>query len=283
MGADRSYFICATVRSGSTWLCELLTRTAVAGHPNEWFLPQSALFARYAFGVQASDDDPRYISELKSKVVSANGVFGVKLMWPQMQQIMDGIFPWLDQPLRSPFRSCGIFPGLRYIHISRDDDIRQAISFMLATRTNEWHRVTEEPSDEIAAKSWVSLASNHEHFRRFFLAGKAMPRWSVEQIKSELSDPVRNAQIMSEIGMYREMIRTHECAWLDFFSREGVCPFKIRYEDLSSYPTCVLAEVLRFLDIPADNLASVSKVNLTPLADDRNKLLARAYRAHCRL
>ena len=34
---ERSYLVCATQRSGSTLLCELLKDTGVAGRPEEYF------------------------------------------------------------------------------------------------------------------------------------------------------------------------------------------------------------------------------------------------------
>src|ERR1051325_5938804 len=82
-----SYFICATPRSGSTLLCELLSLTGVAGNPNEWMLPLTEPLAREMFGIERGFEDPPYRSELKAKGCTSNGVFAAKLMWPAMQQL----------------------------------------------------------------------------------------------------------------------------------------------------------------------------------------------------
>ena len=50
-----SYFICATPRSGSTLLCDLLARTGVAGNPESYFRRQSIPY--WARELKVAGDD----------------------------------------------------------------------------------------------------------------------------------------------------------------------------------------------------------------------------------
>jgi LPS sulfotransferase NodH len=62
-----SYIICATPRSGSTFLCESLSLTGVAGIPMEWMLADAVPLARKMFGISTAFDEPGYLSELVGK------------------------------------------------------------------------------------------------------------------------------------------------------------------------------------------------------------------------
>src|SRR5215210_6559319 len=97
-----SYLVCATPRSGSTLLCELLASTGIAGRPAEYFedlratgLPRQA---REYFG---GYDDPvvehlplllpgapeapghfeAHLGQVVREGTTPNGVFAAKLMW----------------------------------------------------------------------------------------------------------------------------------------------------------------------------------------------------------
>jgi LPS sulfotransferase NodH len=275
----RSYLICATPRCGSTLLCELLTLTGVAGQPNEWLLPIAEALARESFDIDVCFDHPRYLDELKSKAVSANGVFSAKVMWPQMEQLLAGSLPWLARAPLTPPWNAGIFPGVKYVYISRDDEVRQAISFLLARRTGHWQRLTTEPLGQPSA-AWMSAALRQGgDTRSFFLTQEAAPRWSTEEICRDLDNPPRRAEIISEINLHRKMIREHKSAWLDFFQRETMYPLNISYEELISDPRATINHVLDFLDLSVGTLTSLLGSRLRPLSDERNSLLARAYDA----
>jgi LPS sulfotransferase NodH len=220
-----SYFICATPRSGSTLLCELLTLTGVAGHPSEWMLPLTEPLARDMFGVEPAFSHPSYLAELKAKACTGNGLFAAKLMWPSMQQLLAGEL-WGLPPAQVPLREAGVFPHLRYVHIVRRDKSRQAISPLLALRTDYWQRMAQAPAAR-SASAWAEAAlrldARADH-PRIFTEGAA-PRWPVEEIARELEDPQRRAALMAQIDAHATMIRHQEAAWADFFRRDGVTPF----------------------------------------------------------
>ena len=82
-----SYAICATPRSGSTLLCECPQLTGVAGVPDEWLLRSNESLAKGSFSLETTFDDPGYFAEIVARSRTPNGVFGVKLMWPEIDAL----------------------------------------------------------------------------------------------------------------------------------------------------------------------------------------------------
>jgi LPS sulfotransferase NodH len=114
MKPTRSYLVCATQRSGSTLLCELLKDSGVAGAPEEYFEapydtgrpphPGDYLYRLPRTGVGVRDDPnppeaPAYsslagLSGYREHLertfglgTTSNGVFGAKLMWDQLPEL----------------------------------------------------------------------------------------------------------------------------------------------------------------------------------------------------
>ena len=72
---------------------------------------------------------------------TANGVFGAKLMWGYLgdsAELLRGIDGMGARPL--PDLLGRTFPGLRYVRITREDKVRQAVSLWKAVQTRAWKR-----------------------------------------------------------------------------------------------------------------------------------------------
>ena len=102
------YLVCATERSGSTLLCELLAGTGVAGRPEEYFECLSAtghVRQPREYFDDAGDDSilerlpplapPRPAPDPVARLHAAlergttpNGVFGSKLMWAYRDELL---------------------------------------------------------------------------------------------------------------------------------------------------------------------------------------------------
>jgi trehalose 2-sulfotransferase len=175
MSPSRSYLVCATPRSGSTLLCHLLDQTGIAGHPEEYFeaLRHSGVprrpheyfdperhsnLMRLAFRelpdgsehrpnpLWAPESYERYLDWALRAGTTPNGVFGAKLMWGYLGDFADllrGIEG--NAGLTVPDLLAAAFPGLRYVQITRQDKVRQAVSLWKAVQTQAWRR---EPSAE---------------------------------------------------------------------------------------------------------------------------------------
>jgi LPS sulfotransferase NodH len=163
-----SYLVCATQRSGSTLLCELLRATEVAGVPDEYFETlRSTGLARQPrqyfedptvrdIAVRLSPTLPgrpeqpgdfegwfRYVLE---RGTTRNGVFGAKMMWNYLDEfkMRMGEIPGLGD-LTFIERLDAVFPRLKLIFMRRRDKVAQAVSLWRAIQTQQWR--TEAESD----------------------------------------------------------------------------------------------------------------------------------------
>lgn len=128
----RSYFICGTPRSGTTLLAGLLASTRLVGRAGEFF--SSANEPEWA-----AADYAAFISSCVREH-SRNGVFGAKLLWHQSEDFLRKLrFSLGDEA--SPDREVleKVFPKPRFLWISRDDLVAQAVSWSKAAQTGEFY------------------------------------------------------------------------------------------------------------------------------------------------
>ncbi len=137
MTPTKSYMICFTVRSGSTLLCELLNKTALAGKPQEHFNHNNSP------DNPRGDDVPNYrgfIQNVLAKNTTENGVFGTKIgggQWYDFAPRVQNIDGMSDQPLDKALES--VFPNLKYVWLTRRNKVRQAVSHWMAIQSGRWH------------------------------------------------------------------------------------------------------------------------------------------------
>src|SRR4051794_27948876 len=119
-----TYAICATPRSGSSLLCDLLWRCRSMGKPREYFNPRGYML-RFAEdnGLMCEAnvvDFPRYLETVLGEFSTPNGVFGTKLFPMQLQKLMSFAAG------RGFLRTCTFFL------MSRRDVVAQAVSWHIA-------------------------------------------------------------------------------------------------------------------------------------------------------
>ena len=80
-----------------------------------------------------------YLAWALDQGTTANGVFGAKLMWGYLGDFAD-MLRGIEglQALPIPQLLNEVFPGLRYIQITREDKFRQAVSLWKAVQTQAW-------------------------------------------------------------------------------------------------------------------------------------------------
>lgn len=237
---SHSYLACATPRSGSTLLCETLLATGVAGRPREYFeaLKETGLPRRpreYFWGLRSPEvirllphdanidtsserlptwereDYRRHLDWALRQGTTENGVFGAKMMWGYFNDFLElarGIPRFGGMGDGSLLNAA--FPGLRYVFISRNDKVRQAVSLWRALQTWVWRKEAGAPADE--------------------------------------PPPVqRSVYSFDAIDHLLDQLRRHEDGWRGFFFRIGQRPLSIVYEDvvgdLESSVLRVLAEI----------------------------------------
>ena len=225
---SNSYLICTTPRSGSTLLCELLTKTGIAGRPDEYFqqlrstgMPMTP--RDYLAGVAADIIPPEdrigeleqhnlfdphrfcdfaeYLNWVRQTATTSNGVMGAKIMWPYIAGLVDGLstIPGND-PAMSPHDLLQkAFPRLRYVWLRRMDKVRQAVSLWRAIQT--WH--------------WRTDAATASEQARAHDTGPRL-RYSFEAI-----DHLRRQLIASDR------------AWEIYFEGTGIQPLTLTYEEFT--------------------------------------------------
>jgi LPS sulfotransferase NodH len=230
--------VCANQRSGSTLLCEALSGTGIAGHPEEYFLaadPAALTDWRFwedgsPFAVEHGVHDRRSYLELVYRLgTTPNSVFGAKLMWNNVPWAVEKFqemteFEGLDR--REVFATA--FPNLSVIHLTRRDLVAQAVSWARAAQDGVWHL----HGDEVATPT-------------------AEPNYDFDFIAN-----------------LHGLLVEGEAGWRDLYDELGVVPHELVYEDMVADPEQAVRSVLDFLGL--DNRAHVPPVRSRPIADALN-------------
>lgn len=242
----RSYFVCATPRSGSTLLCKSLSATGVAGKPEEYFerlrhsgIPREP--REYFPGVtepalldllpETRTGDPHQaylVAELPrylTEGTTPNGVFGSKMMWGYF----DDLLGRLDTSPEAPDaidRLHQVFGELRYIHVTRGDKVGQAVSLWRAVQTRAW-----SADDEAAT-----------------------------------AEPVYDER---GIGHLISRLEAHDESWRAWFVAHGIAPLWVEYEAFVADHAGTLRRVLDFLGVE-DEVGELPEPRMRRQADDRS-------------
>jgi LPS sulfotransferase NodH len=217
--APPSYLVCATERSGSTLLCELLAGTGVAGTPEEYFECLSVTGrARQPREYFPADADPEILALLaplqaplpavrwearladaRRRGTTPNGVFGAKMMWAYLPDFLAHGNP--EQQLGP----------LRWLHVERRDTLAQAISLWRAVQTAQWR--AEDRDSEV--------------------------------------EPVFHAGAIAHLKRRQE---AHAAAWRTWFAERGVEPMEIVYEEFAQEPETMICRVLEHIGVPSEGV-----------------------------
>lgn len=232
-----SYLVCATPRSGSTLLCEVLKDTGVAGRPEEFFEARSATglpphpgdylenLPRTGAGIRDDTTPPRAPEHSSLRGLPSyrhhlirtfrlgatdNGVFGAKLMWrhlPDLQRLAGELPEYAGLDLYELLEQ--LFDHPRYVWVTRRDKVRQAVSLWRALQTRSWRM---GPDGE---KRDVELRYRFE---------------GIDHLVGSL--------------------RSDDERWQEFFDRHRVSPLRMVYEDdLEPDPAGAASAVLRYIGV----------------------------------
>src|SRR5215213_901135 len=241
----RSYLVCATPRSGSTLLCHLLTQTGIAGRPEEYFealrhsgIPRrpteyfdrerhANIIERLAFREMPDGEQPqpnplwrpesydRYLDWVLERGTSANGVFGAKLMWGYLGDFADLLRGIEGNAGRAVPDLLGrVFPDLRYVQITRQDKVRQAVSLWKAVQTQAWRR---------------DASAEHDPDREPVFSFRA-------------------------INYLVRLLTAHDASWDAYFLGLGHQPLTLTYEELAEAHQPVIRRVLTHIGIDPPEL-----------------------------
>lgn len=235
-----AYIVCATHRSGSNLLCQMLWHTGIAGFPQEAFSPtrRAIIAGQHGLATDPEKDYAGYIRELMEIRQSPNGIFGAKMMWKHLPGFCaafggDPTCPWIT--LREQL------PSLRCLWVRRRDVVRQAISLVKAKQSKIYNTLQLQEGKK---------ADTTEIRYDFAAIDKAVNR-----------------------------LRKEDEAWAGFFRDSGIVPAEINYEDFARDFDSHIRRVLAHLGavIPAD--FRTPETNYTRQSDATNDEWARRYEA----
>lgn len=250
-----SYVLCATPRTGSTLLCDLLASTGVAGRPESYFREPDETEWAERFDVEVQEgrvaDYARFASAVRAVGTTPNGVFGVRIMWGSMTPLVARLSAAhrnrgasVDRGHRSPTLKTDLdvltdtFGSLGFVHLRRMDVVRQAVSWARAEQTGYWQQ------------GQVSREAPHVDLDRV----EALVR----------------------------MIHEHNVAWTGWFAARGIAPLRMTYEEVVIDPGSAVRQILANVGVTAPpNWKPASRHRRQ--ADELNEEWARQYRAQHRL
>jgi trehalose 2-sulfotransferase len=222
-----SYLVCATPRSGSTLLCEMLRETEGAGRPLEHFelLRHSSLprqpreyfddpetadvrerLPPLAPGTPSQEVPTAWWARILAEGQSPNGVWGGKLMWGHVEDFLSRVreLPGLvDTDLQGAISA--LLGEARLVFVTRADKVAQAVSLWRAVQTQAWR--ADAASQASAQYDFAAI----DH-----LAGQ---------------------------------LDRDERAWTGWFDRVRASPLRVSYDDLDRDAEEVVGRVLRFLGL----------------------------------
>ncbi|WP_084251315.1 Stf0 family sulfotransferase [Sphingomonas pruni] len=208
----RTVLLCTHPRSGSTLLGEALYFAGGLGCPLEYF--HAGFRPSFARRWNAPDYDSLSAAVRRHRT-SPDGTLGVKLFWRDIEEIARDADPALERfanlpPSEAPVgyyatlakHVARLFPNPQFVHLWREDRLRQAVSAVLAVETGRWRSIP----GAIREDAFVTPAFDadrierimsysdfcHGHFRNLFVAMGATPHaLSYEALTADYDTSVR--------------------------------------------------------------------------------------------
>jgi len=204
VGIDRTFFVCSTPRTGSTMLGNLLADTGLVGRAGEYFGQPFRREVVPGLSRRRFDD---YLVDC-TQHARGTGTLGIKLHWDQVE-----VFLYLLR-LRRGLRGLSdrqvieaVFPAPRFVWVTREDTLAQAVSWWKAMASGKWtdgRPVRSEPSfdfDGIAGR----IRGIEEHtaaWRRWFEQNEIEPlRLAYEELAADPPGTARRVLVFVGVDM----------------------------------------------------------------------------------
>ncbi|MBR8827144.1 MAG: sulfotransferase [Gomphosphaeria aponina SAG 52.96 = DSM 107014] len=198
-----SYAVITTPRSGSTFLCEALKSTNIAGYPVEHLRQPSAILA-----VHCHFDYLRYLKIMMTHKVTENGVFGTKFI-SHFLEVLETKTSLNFEKIVNTYIS-------KFVYLVRRDKVAQAVSVVMAKKTNVWHIFNQETEQEYQAR--------------------------LNDLDVEEND-------LEEVRKYYENILEQEAYLENLFQVYNISPLIVEYEQLLADPDGEIQKILRYLGV----------------------------------
>jgi LPS sulfotransferase NodH len=197
------YLVLATPRSGSTLLGQGLKASGLAGDPKEFFGHKTP----YWMERWRTPSLPAYVARLSQERATPNGVFGAKLLYRQLLHLEDLARhePELTE-LPLPEILYRLFPNVHLVWVTRQDKVRQAISWFKARQTGVWGQDQGRSSPKLG-RAW--------------------------RLGDEPLQPGELAFDYDGIAALVRQAEAEDAAIGQFFATSGIEPFRVIYEEFT--------------------------------------------------
>ncbi len=225
-----SIIVCGTPRSGSYYLLDLMHRYGLP-MGDEWLTPFHQGSRKWQYGQKSSLPYIEYLRMISDRE-RRSGLFVLKLLAPQFPEFKRELMA-MEAPSETTLskRIESIFPNPRYIYLTREDKIAQAVSHVKARQT----------------RHWVKRAKNDA-------ADEARPVYSYLAVAKQLADRERNEE-----------------RWEEFFREERLDVFRIVFDSLLKDPESHMRSLFSWLGIePLEPVAEKGKPHFRKMADSLN-------------
>lgn len=243
----QAYVICTSPRSGSTLLCRLLRKVGTAGFPGSHFHEPSLDEWLAYYGLDQTQF--RGPKDALAAVFEAaldygrgkSNIFGLRLQRRSFDFFADQLRVLYPSRANDTARINAAFGETLFVHLTRDNKLDQAISYIRAQQSGLWH---------------------------------AAPDGTEIERLSEPKDPKYDAAAISaQLAAFKRM----ETEWEDWFSKEGLTPIRVTYSELSAAPYATLTSVLDALGLDPDPNAEITPPT-AKLANEINAEWAERFR-----
>jgi len=246
-----AYVICTSPRSGSTLLCQLLQESGIAGIPESYFHEPSLEKWLGNYELQNVEFKTRH-DALKAVFNSAYkhgkgacDIFGLRLQrhsFGFFMKQLSSLYPSLSS---DKLRIEAAFGNTLFIHLSRENKLDQAISYVKAKQSGLWHMASD---------------------------GTELERLSPP--KTLVYDP---AAISAQLALSEQM----ETEWEAWFAKEQISPLRVTYNELSVAPYATLTRILQTLGLECEPRKE-GKPPVAKLADETNHIWAERFQSEAR-
>ncbi len=213
----QSYIICAAARTGSNLLASSLRRIGIAGWPYEYFNAHTRNdgFMLEELGIAADISEPPDFSARLPQILRSGtrrGVFGTTLHWADKEYMLTALRrthkDLADLPPLELMQAS--LPRLRFIWLSREDKLAQAVSHYRAIVSGIWQK---DAADQSSGPAPVIPFDD-----------------------AAISQLLEDAEV-------------HDKGWRDFFGTAMEHMLHINYEDLADNYASTMGNVLGFLGL----------------------------------
>ncbi len=229
-----SYLICATPRTGSYLLCDLLEQTGVAGNPTEYLL---AGYRKYWTEQWGTSNYAEYHEHVLRTGTTPNGVFGTKVHGAQLLEFLRLATGRARVPTEDrPEIVAAWFPHPTYVWSRRKDPVAQSVSWAKARQTNLWWDTDAPPAPPLGIPRPDALRFDFGFIERSMYA---LVEW--------------------------------DGVWRSYFDATGIDPLTVWYEDLLADQQSAVDQVLDALGIQSPTCVGASEPGFRRQADETSE------------